>query len=113
MVQRPSSRFTMTARWLAAAALLLGACGGLGVNSPTLGAFAEADDAGANPETGAGGGGGHKSDQLAPADGGGAVYEAAAPSAYIGSPLCLELTGKTGVCNPDLQACITGAYDGG
>ena len=110
MAHAPSSRFQVPTRWLAAAPLLLGGCGGIGVNSPTLGAYSAADDGGASPETDAGGG--HPSDRITPSDAGVGAFEAAGPSVYMGSPLCMQLTSSP-VCNPDKPACISGAYDGG
>ena len=114
MAPVPSSRLRVPAEWMAAAALLLCGCGGIGV---TLGASSFAGEAGADAgavpsDRDAGDAGTGKGFDQITVDGGVGAYEAAAPSLYTGSPLCMNLTASP-KCDPDLPACISGAYDGG
>jgi len=113
MARVSTSRFQVSAGWLAAAALFLGGCGGLGIEASSLGGVLIEEggantggDAGATPKADVDAGRTHDIASPAPDSGG------AGESPYLNNPLC-KVSKTGGSCNPDAPSCISGAYDGG
>jgi hypothetical protein len=101
----PSSRFAVPARWMAAAALILCGCGGIGIQSEALGGGSNtpAVDIAADGGVDEGSTAAPRNESGIDAGGGGSPDAGLRPQTYESSPLCKQIAGD---CNPDIPACL-------